>query len=180
MTIKECVRKYAKELKDITHIPNKEVEILILHILQKNIIWLHLHSHEEFKQEKELAKLVKKRATDFPMEYITNRASFYGESFIVKQNVLIPRPETEILVENAFNILKDIPNPKIIEVGIGSGIISVMIFHVCRRSFKQVKSAVSKRMLHQSAGGLNGSSSQTSLKTTKTRALRDVVMGAVT
>lgn len=127
MTIKECVRKYGKELKEITHIPNKEVEILILHMLQKNVIWLHLNSDKEFKEEKELAKLVKKRAANFPMEYITNRASFYGESFIVKQNVLIPRPETEILVENAFNILKNIKNPKVIEVGVGSGIISVML-----------------------------------------------------
>lgn len=127
MTIKDCVRKYAKELKAITHIPNKEVEILILHILQKNIIWLHLNGNEEFKQEKELAQLIKKRATDFPMEYITNRASFYGESFIVKQNVLIPRPETEILVDNAFTLLKELDHPKIIEVGVGSGIISVML-----------------------------------------------------
>lgn len=127
MTIKDCIRKYAKELKEITHIPNKEVEILILHLLQKNVIWLHLHGNEEFKQEQELAKLVKKRATNFPMEYITNRASFYGESFIVKENVLIPRPETELLVENAFNILKEIENPSVIEVGVGSGIISVML-----------------------------------------------------
>ena len=127
MTIKECVKKYAKELKNITHIPNKEVEILILHILQKNIIWLHLNLNQEFKQIKELEVLVKKRASDYPMEYITNRASFYGESFIVKPNVLIPRPETEILVENAFNILKEIAQPKIIEVGTGSGIISVML-----------------------------------------------------
>ena len=127
MTIKECIKKYAKQLQHVTHIPNKEVEILMLHLLDKNVIWLHLHANEEFAKEKELAKLVEKRATDYPMEYITNRASFYGESFIVKTNVLIPRPETEILVDNAVEILKDMNNPKIIEVGVGSGIISVML-----------------------------------------------------
>ncbi len=127
MTIKACIKHYAKELKDVTHIPNKEVEILILHLLQQNVIWLHLNSHEEFNQENELAKLVKKRATHFPLEYLIEKASFYGENFIVKQNVLIPRPETELLVENAFNILKEIQNPKLVEVGVGSGIISVML-----------------------------------------------------
>ncbi|RXJ98339.1 protein-(glutamine-N5) methyltransferase, release factor-specific [Arcobacter sp. CECT 8986] len=127
MTIKECVKKYSSLLKNITHIPNKEVEILILHILQKNVIWLHLNYNEEFNKEKELEKLVKKRATDYPLEYLTNKASFYGEIFEVATNVLIPRPETELLVEQAVEILKDIPNPKVIEIGTGSGIISVML-----------------------------------------------------
>ncbi|RXJ87611.1 peptide chain release factor N(5)-glutamine methyltransferase [Arcobacter sp. CECT 8985] len=127
MTIKESVKKYSRLLKDITHIPNKEVEILILHILQKNVIWLHLNYNEEFKEEKLLEKLVKKRATNYPMEYITNKASFYGEIFEVEKNVLIPRPETELLVEKAIEILKNIENPKVLEIGTGSGIISVMI-----------------------------------------------------
>ncbi len=127
MTIKQTVRKYTQELKYVTHIPAKEVEILMLHILGKNTIWLHLNYNEEFTHEKELEKLVKKRATNYPLEYIINKATFYGETFIVKQGVLIPRPETEILVENAFEILKDIKNPKILEIGIGSGIISVML-----------------------------------------------------
>ncbi|WP_419777916.1 peptide chain release factor N(5)-glutamine methyltransferase [Malaciobacter marinus] len=127
MTIKDCIKNYSKQLRDITHIPNKEVEILILHILQKNVIWLHLHYNEEFKHEKELEKLVKKRATNYPMEYITKKASFYGELFEVATNVLIPRPETELLVENAVEILKDIKSPKVLEIGTGSGIISVML-----------------------------------------------------
>ena len=43
MTIKECVRKYTSELKEVTHIPAKEVEILIMYLLEKNVIWLHLN-----------------------------------------------------------------------------------------------------------------------------------------
>lgn len=127
MTIKACIKKYANELKNITHIPNKEVEILILHLLQKNVIWLHLNSHLEFEYEKELEKLVKKRATDYPLEYLTNKASFYGEIFEVATNVLIPRPETELLVEKAIEILEEIKKPKVLEIGVGSGIISIML-----------------------------------------------------
>lgn len=127
MTIKECIKKYSKQLKDVTHIPNKEVEILVLHLLEKNVIWLHLNYNSEFSKEKELEKLVKKRATNYPLEYLTKKATFYGEVFEVAPNVLIPRPETELLVERAEKILKDIENPKIIEIGTGSGIISVML-----------------------------------------------------
>lgn len=127
MTIKECIKKYSQELKNVTHIPAKEIEILIMFLLEKNVIWIHLNANTEFTKEKELVDLVKKRATFYPIEYLTKRVSFYGENFIIKENVLIPRPETEILVEKAFETLKEIKNPKIVEVGIGSGIISVML-----------------------------------------------------
>jgi len=126
-TYKQIVREYSRYLKEITHIPQKEVEILILHLVQQNTIWLHLNYDKECSCEKELEKLVKKRATNYPLEYITKRASFYGEVFNVQDGVLIPRPETEILVENAETILKEIKAPKVLEIGVGSGIISVML-----------------------------------------------------
>ena len=128
MTIKETVRKYTKELKFVTHIPAKEVEILILHILDKNIIWLHLNYEKEFTSIKELEKLVQKRSKNYPLEYLINKASFYGETFIVKEGVLIPRPETELLIDNALLILKDKEETQhVLEIGTGSGIISVML-----------------------------------------------------
>ncbi len=96
-------------------------------ILQKNTIWLHLNYDKQCECENELKKLVQKRATNYPLEYITQQATFYGETFFVRDGVLIPRPETEILVEKAVEILKNIPNPQIVEVGTGSGIISVML-----------------------------------------------------
>ena len=126
-TYKQIVKEYSRYLKEVTHIPQKEVEILILHLVQQNTIWLHLNYDKECVCEPELAKLVKKRATNYPLEYITSRASFYGEVFNVQDGVLIPRPETEILVEKAELILKEISNPKVLEIGIGSGIISVML-----------------------------------------------------
>ncbi|OCL82821.1 MULTISPECIES: peptide chain release factor N(5)-glutamine methyltransferase [Arcobacteraceae] len=136
MTIKECVRKYTSELKEVTHIPAKEVEILIMYLLEKNVIWLHLNYDKPYTKEKELQELIKKRASGYPLEYIIKRASFYGESFIVEDGVLIPRPETEILVENAKEIIeKELENSdkykekvlKVLEIGTGSGIISTML-----------------------------------------------------
>lgn len=126
-TYKQIIKKYAIMLKEVTHIPQKEVEILLLFLLGKNTIWLHLNYNEECKVEDKLKVLVKKRATNYPLEYIIKKASFYGETFIVNEGVLIPRPETEILVEKAEAILKNIDNPRIVEVGVGSGIISIML-----------------------------------------------------
>lgn len=128
MKIKDIVKQESQKLKFVTHIPAKEVEILICHIMNKNTIWLHLNYDKEFDKEKELIKLVEKRAGNFPLEYIINKASFYGENFIVKENVLIPRPETEILVDKAVDILKQQKSKtKVLEIGTGSGIISVML-----------------------------------------------------
>ncbi len=126
-TYKQIIKQYSQNLRDVTHIPAKEVEILLLSIVQQNVIWLHLNYNEQCQCEVELKKLVKKRATHYPLEYITKRASFYGELFDVEPGVLIPRPETEILVEKAEAILKNILSPKVIEIGVGSGIISVML-----------------------------------------------------
>jgi release factor glutamine methyltransferase len=126
-TYKQGIKEYSKFLINITHIPQKEVEILLLDILDKNVIWLHLNYNKECLVEKQLKKLVDKRATNYPLEYITKKASFYGEVFNIEDGILIPRPETEILIEKAEKILKDIEKPKIIEIGTGSGIISVML-----------------------------------------------------
>lgn len=128
MTIKDCVRTYSQKLKSATHIPAKEVEMMIGYLLDKNVIWLHLNANNEFTKTKELEKLVNKRATNYPMEYLINKASFYGETFLVKEGVLIPRPETELLIDNAIEIFKDKKETiNIIEIGTGSGIISVML-----------------------------------------------------
>jgi len=128
-TYKQTVKELSPLLKNITHIPIKEVEILLLHIIEQNVIWLHINYNKpcDEKIQKELKKLVTKRSTDYPLEYITKRASFYGETFNVASNVLIPRPQTEILVEKAIETLSKIQNPKVVEVGTGSGIISVML-----------------------------------------------------
>ena len=54
MTIKESIRKYAQKLNEVTHIPSKEIEILIMYLLEKNVIWMHLNGDLEFLQQQGL------------------------------------------------------------------------------------------------------------------------------
>ncbi len=61
------------------------------------------------------------------MQYIFGKAYFFGLQFLVSTNVLIPRPETETLIEIALSKLKDKPEPKILEIGTGSGCISIAL-----------------------------------------------------
>ena len=127
MTIRETISKYAKQLKSVTDIPYKEVEILILFILQKDNVWLHCNYDNLFEYQERLDKLIQKRIQHYPIEYITNKVSFYSEEFWIEEGVLIPRPETELLIDNAIDILKGIKNPKILEIGSGSGVISIIL-----------------------------------------------------
>jgi len=128
MTIKDCIKKFSNELKMVTNIPVKEIEILIMYLLDKDFIWLHINYNNEFNKLKELKELVKKRATSYPLEYIIGKTSFYAKQFIIEDGILIPRPETELLVENCIKVLKGIKRPvKVLEIGVGSGIISVML-----------------------------------------------------
>lgn len=80
------------------------------------------------REEKKFLSLVRARATGKPMQYIIGRASFYGRDFLVGSGVLIPRPETETLVEIAIKeidlLVDKLKRPlKIFEVGVGSGCI---------------------------------------------------------
>ena len=76
-----------------------------------------------------------RRAEGEPLQYITGVQDFYGREFRVTPDVLIPRPETELLVEAALEVLKGIPAPSICDVGTGSGCIAVTL--LCERSDAQ-------------------------------------------
>ncbi|MFA6685756.1 MAG: peptide chain release factor N(5)-glutamine methyltransferase [Arcobacteraceae bacterium] len=129
MTIEQFIKDNITRLKEITDIPQKELYILLGFVLQKDFIWLTLNNTYTIKEEylDTLKKYVELRANAYPIEYITGKASFYSEEFEVCEGVLIPRPETEILIDKAYEILSQISSPKVLEIGVGSGIISTIL-----------------------------------------------------
>jgi release factor glutamine methyltransferase len=91
-------------------------------------LWLLTNQNTELKELDKLFDWVKRRSQNEPFEYIVNKVSFYSEEFYIAPGALIPRPETEILIDE---VMKCIENPlakmTIAEVGVGSGIISIML-----------------------------------------------------
>lgn len=111
--------------------PRREAHSLLAFALQKDKTFLIAHPEYELSgaEETRFREFFERRARREPFQHITGRQEFYGLDFIVTKDVLIPRPETELIVENAIEILKDEENPIFCEVGVGSGCISISILH---------------------------------------------------
>ena len=125
--IKELLSYSAEQLREVTDIPQKEAIILLAHVLGCETSWILTHSHDEIKPDEHFFELLKRRVSHEPLEYILGKASFYGKEFNVDSRVLIPRPETEILVDKAVELARELPqNAHIVEIGCGSGIISII------------------------------------------------------
>lgn len=92
------------------------------------------------------AKVSKRFENDEPLEYIFGKASFMGLEFVVDKNVLIPRDETEILVEKALEVAKSIENPVIFDIATGSGIIAICLA-LRLKNAKIIASDISKEAL---------------------------------
>lgn len=104
-----------------------DAELLLSNVLQKDRTYLMAHDEEKItlKQFSRFRYLVDKRKKKIPVAYILGHKEFYGLDFKVNKHVLIPRPDTEILVESVIAYLK--PNDLLVDVGTGSGCIPIPI-----------------------------------------------------
>ena len=119
--------KYLKE-KSIEN-ARIEIELFLQHLLKCKRIDLYLQFETIVKPEnlETLRKWITRRINNEPIQYILGSSEFYGRSFIVDKNVLIPRPETEILIDISIEELKNVNNPIILDIGTGSGCIAITI-----------------------------------------------------
>ena len=104
-------------------------ELLLTSILNCKRLDLYL-SFERPLQKNEIdiyRELLKRRSTFEPLQYIIGKVEFYGLEFEVNPSVLIPRPETELLVEAVIELLKKYESPSILDIGSGSGNISIAL-----------------------------------------------------
>ncbi len=127
--INSLLQEAAKELDSISDSALLDAELLLAHCLKKDRSFLYAWP-EKTVSENQLncfKKLIKKRATDYPVAYLLGKQEFWSLELIVNPDVLIPRPETELLVETALDKIKDISNPKILDLGTGSGAIALAI-----------------------------------------------------
>ncbi|MEE9190775.1 MAG: peptide chain release factor N(5)-glutamine methyltransferase [Candidatus Neomarinimicrobiota bacterium] len=120
-------KEYLKS-KDFEN-PRREIEWLLQDLLGCSRVDLYLRFEELLgRSELETLKIwVKRRIEREPLQYITGKTEFYGREFAVDKNVLIPRPETEQLIETVLETIGKDGNPKILDIGTGSGCIGVTL-----------------------------------------------------
>ena len=127
MTIKQGISWAREELMSSCERPLLEAELLLSYHLQKERVYLHMHEHDKIENVKAFGLLVARRAMHEPYEYIAGKASFYDIELFVEQGVLIPRPETELLIDHASKIIKKKQITRLVEIGVGSGAISIVL-----------------------------------------------------
>ncbi len=130
-----CIRQYLTDAKRYLEIqgissPLLDAEVLMSAAINRPREFLYAHPEYELRNEEVIRynAFVRRRAAREPVAYITGKKEFYGLDFFVDDRVLIPRPETEEIVENALAILqKSSGQCAVIDVGTGSGCIIIAI-----------------------------------------------------
>ena len=109
--------------------PRAEIEWLLCALLDCNRLNVYLRFEEPLSQSQLsiLRSWVKRRLKNEPLQYITGSCDFYGRQFLINSQVLIPRPETERLIDIAIEKMKGIDSPTILDVGTGSGCIATTL-----------------------------------------------------
>jgi len=109
--------------------PYLECELLLRQVLGINQVQLYLDLDHELgsKQEKDFWHLIKRRLSGEPTAYITGHREFYGLDFYVNPSVLIPRPESELLVEEVLKLAQNHTVSSIAEIGTGCGAIAISL-----------------------------------------------------
>ncbi len=132
MEISQSLQDNTKILSKISDIPQIDTELLLSFVLNKDKSFLY--TYPEYKlTEKELATFtsyIQKRLDGYSVAYITGLKDFYGHEFIVNKNTLVPRPETELMIDEVLSILKDFKNKNniaLIDLGTGTGCIPISI-----------------------------------------------------
>ncbi len=130
MTIRETLNKGMIILKSNNiETPKLKARLLLQYILKKSRQYLIVYDNKEIgkKEQWEYFVNIEKIANGVPLQHITHTQEFMKMDFFVNENVLIPRPDTEILVEEVIKLAKTMDKPKILDLCTGSGAIGIAI-----------------------------------------------------
>ena len=150
MNIQTLLNQASKTLKQLSNTSSKlDSEILLSKIIKKNRQYLILNSNEELKKEniKSFDYLVKRRKKGEPIAYLINKKEFWKQNFYINQNVLIPRPDTETLVEETLKLFNVNSKLNMLDIGTGSGCILISILKE-RRNFFGTGIDISKKAIN--------------------------------
>ncbi|WP_440613451.1 peptide chain release factor N(5)-glutamine methyltransferase [Candidatus Pelagibacter sp. HIMB1748] len=149
MNIQSAITQGAKILKDKFCLnPYLDSEILMSKAINKDKKYLIINSQEKIKEINLnlFLKLINERSKGKPVSYLTNKKLFWNSEFFVTEDTLIPRPDTELIVENILNLTKNKSKLNILDIGIGSGCILLSILKE-RKDFYGTGIDISKNCL---------------------------------
>ncbi len=144
-------------------------EILMAKAIRKDRKYIVLNFNEKLNKKKLniFKKLIKIRSSRRPIAYLTNKKFFWKSDFYVTQDTLIPRPDTELIVEHALNLTKHKNKINILDIGIGSGCILLSILNE-RKNFYGTGLDLSKNCIKISKKNANNLNVSSRLKLFKT------------
>lgn len=119
MNLSEALKKY----------PEDETELFLSHLLKWDKTKLYTNPGKKLsvEQVKKLSELIRKLRNHWPVAYLLGYKYFYGLKFKITKDTLIPRPETEWIIDEAIALSRKLKNPKVLDIGTGSGCIAVSI-----------------------------------------------------
>jgi release factor glutamine methyltransferase len=130
-SIHQALAHGVDKLEGITTQPRRDAELLLLRIIQRDRAFLLTHPDADLTREQvqQYEQWLRRRAAHEPIQYIVGEQEFFGLTFAVTQDVLIPRPETEHLVETLLTRVPHDQPLRIVDVGTGSGAVAVALAH---------------------------------------------------
>ena len=128
MNIEDILKKAKNKLKN-TQYGKLEAEVILAFLLDKERVYLHINNKEELEDRiiDSFYNSVDELINNKPLQYITGKQDWMGLTFKVDENVLIPREDTRILLEQILKFKEILDTPIILEIGTGSGILPVLI-----------------------------------------------------
>ncbi|HEU5237076.1 MAG TPA: peptide chain release factor N(5)-glutamine methyltransferase [Pyrinomonadaceae bacterium] len=116
--------------------PRNDANLLAMHVIKRDRTFLLTHGEATLSPDQLnlYRSLIERRGSGEPLQYITGHQEFFKLDFETSPDVLIPRPETELIVEIGMELLKDKARPFIADIGTGSGCIVISLLHELRQS----------------------------------------------
>src|SRR5438132_630431 len=132
LSIAEAISEGAAKLTEAgVSDARREAATLLAHAIDRDRTYVITHNDELLTEQRieSFRAFIIRRAAREPLQYITGHQEFFRLDFEVTPDVLIPRPETELIVEVALELLKDVSAPTIADIGTGSGCIAISLLH---------------------------------------------------
>ncbi len=126
--LKEIHATISKRLERVVDSPRREAELLLMAYLNQDQLYCITHQETLIDEtDPTLIAWIEKRSRNVPLEYLTQQVSFYSHTFYIDEGALIPRPETEHLIDEVLSRVDHTQAMTVVEVGTGSGIISIIL-----------------------------------------------------